>query len=165
MFSFDYAQQVQYPSNPDQPGAIFFKVPRKCELFGICNEAINRQTTYAIDEAVDRRKGANNVISYLHHYLENYGLGEKILFLQADNCCGQNKNNAMMQYLHWRVDQNLHTKISINFMIAGHTKFGPNRCFGLIKQMVSSIFDVANIINDSSAGTNIAQLFINYYRL
>ena len=164
MFSFDFAQQVQYPSNPDQPSAIFFKAPRKCALFGICNEAINRQTTYVIDEAVDCGKGANNVISYLHHYLSNYGIGEKFLFLQADNCSGQNKNNMMMQYLSWRVSQGLHTKILINFMIAGHTKFAPDRCFGLIKQnyrrhFVSSLFDVADVINSSSAGgTNISQL-------
>ena len=43
-FSFDFAQQVQYPSNLDQPGSIFFKEPRKCSLFGINNENINRQT-------------------------------------------------------------------------------------------------------------------------
>ena len=50
LYSFDFAQMVQFPNNPDQPGAIFFKTPRKCHLFGICNEAINRQHTYVIDE-------------------------------------------------------------------------------------------------------------------
>ena len=35
MYSFDFAKQVQYPSNPDQPGAIFFKVPHKFSLFGV----------------------------------------------------------------------------------------------------------------------------------
>ena len=163
IYSFDYAQQVSYPCNPEQPGAIFFKVPRKCALFGICNEAINRQITYVIDESADCGKGANGVISYLHHYLNTYGVGEKFLHLQADNCSGQNKNNIMVHYLLWRVSQGFHTKISLNFMLAGHTKFSPDRCFGLIKQnyqrnYVSSLYDVADVINNSSDATNIAQL-------
>jgi len=29
-FSFDYAQQVHFPSNPLQPGPIYFLTPRKC---------------------------------------------------------------------------------------------------------------------------------------
>ena len=34
-YSYDYAQQVHYPSNPQQPGPIYFKTPRKCGIFGI----------------------------------------------------------------------------------------------------------------------------------
>lgn len=40
-YSFDHAQQVHYPSNPQQPGPIYFKVPRKCGLFGVCDEGKN----------------------------------------------------------------------------------------------------------------------------
>ena len=42
-------------------------------------------------------KGANTVISLIHHALENYGFGEEKLHLHADNCSGQNKNNAMIE--------------------------------------------------------------------
>ena len=31
-YSFDYAQQVHIPSNPMQPGPIYFKTPRKCGI-------------------------------------------------------------------------------------------------------------------------------------
>ena len=34
-YSFDYAQQVHIPSNPLQPGPIYFKTPRKCGIFGV----------------------------------------------------------------------------------------------------------------------------------
>ena len=37
-------------------------------------------------------KGANCIVSLLHHYLSNYGFGETRLTLHADNCSGQNKN-------------------------------------------------------------------------
>ena len=58
-YSFDFAQQVKvyqhttgshyscfqvhYPSNPLQPGPIYFLTPRKCGLFGICCEGMPKQ--------------------------------------------------------------------------------------------------------------------------
>ena len=44
------------------------------------------QVNYLIDKAAVISKGANSVISYLHHFLEHYGLAEKHLILHADNC-------------------------------------------------------------------------------
>ena len=45
-YSFDYAQQVHLPSNPMQPGPIYFLVPRKCGIFGVCCEGIPKQVNY-----------------------------------------------------------------------------------------------------------------------
>ena len=53
-----------------------------------------RQVNYLIDEAVNTGKGANSIISMLHHYLEHHSLGESDLTLHADNCSGQNKNRC-----------------------------------------------------------------------
>jgi hypothetical protein len=47
--SFDYAQQVHLPSNPQQPGLIHFLVSRKCGLFGVCCEGLPRQVNLIID--------------------------------------------------------------------------------------------------------------------
>jgi len=77
-YSFDYAQQVHLPSNPMQPGPIYFKVPRKVGIFGVCCEAVPRQVNFLIDEAGDTGKGANASISYLHYFFENHGIGEQI---------------------------------------------------------------------------------------
>ena len=92
-YSFDFAQQVHIPCNPMQPGPIYFKTPRKCGIFGVMCEAIPRQINYLIDEASEVGKGANTTISFVHHYLENHGLGKTRVHLHADNCSGQNKNN------------------------------------------------------------------------
>lgn len=78
--------QVHYPSDPQQPGPIYFKVPRKCGLFGVSAEGQGRQVTFLIDEAVSCGKGANATISYLHYFFENYSVGEKHTILHADNC-------------------------------------------------------------------------------
>ena len=76
-YSFDYAQQVHLPSNPMQPGPIYFKVPRKVGIFGICCESLPRQVNFLIDEAGNMGKGANATISYLHYFLANHGIGEQ----------------------------------------------------------------------------------------
>ena len=52
-YSFDYAQQVHYPSDPLQPGPIYFLTPRKCTIFGVNCEAIPRQVNFLTDEAGD----------------------------------------------------------------------------------------------------------------
>ncbi|XP_067943168.1 uncharacterized protein [Watersipora subatra] len=161
-YSFDFAQQVHYPNDPQQPGPIYFKTPRKCGLFGVCNESVPQQVNYLIDEASLTTKGANAVISYIHHFLEHYGLGEKKLILHADNCCGQNKNNFMMFYLAWRCQQNLHAEVEMNFLVAGHTKFACDALFGAVKKtyrrtMVSSLDDLVQVV-EKSARPNLAQL-------
>ena len=82
-YSFDYAQQVHYPSNPLQPGPIYFMTCRKCSIFGVCCESIPQQVNFLTDEAADGGKGANAVISRLHFYFEHYGLGEVEAFLHC----------------------------------------------------------------------------------
>ena len=78
--------------------------------------------TYLIDEASDVGKGANTVISFLHHFFQHHGLGEVDVGLHADNCVGQNNSSTgkelhvhlqvhivlvsectLLQYLAWRV--------------------------------------------------------------
>ena len=90
-----------------------------------------RQVNYLIDEAVDVGKGSNAIVSMLHHFFKVHGLGERDVHLHADNCGGQNKNNTMVGYLLWRVLTGLHEYITLSFMVAGHTKFSPDWCFGL----------------------------------
>ena len=63
---------------------------------------------------------------------------------------GQNKNNAMVQYLVWRVMTGRNTTIELNFMLAGHTKFSPDRHFGNFKTLfrrtfASSMPDIAEV--------------------
>lgn len=161
-YSFDYAQQVHFPSDPLQPGPIYFLTPRKCTVFGVNCEALPRQVNFLTDEAGECGKGANNVISRLHYFLETHGLGEKVVYLHADNCTGQNKNNCMVQYLAWRALTHRHTSITLSFLVVGHTKFAPDWCFGLFKRhyrrtKVGSLKAIAQTVNES-AECNFSQL-------
>ena len=146
-YSFDYAQQVHYPTNPQQPGPIYFKTPRKCGIIGICCESTPRQINYFIAESVATGKGANATISYVHGFLEKHGAGETNVHFCADNCGGQNNNNYVIWYWCWRVIHGLHENVKYYFLVAGHTKFSPDWCFGLMNQklrrtFISSLFDI-----------------------
>ena len=163
-YSFDFAQQVHLPHSPLQVGPLYFLVPRKVGIFGVCAEGLPQQINYLIDEGMSSGKGSNMVISLLHHFLENYGLGEKHIHIHCDNCAGQNKNKFVMWYLAWRIMRGLHTSISVNFMPAGHTKFAPDWCFGLLKRKfivceVHCLADMCHVVETSSTrGINKAQL-------
>ena len=151
-----------YPSDPLQPGPIYFLTPRKCTVFGVNCEALPRQVNFLTDEAGDCGKGANAVVSRLDFFFHNHGFGEKDVFLHADNCTGQNKNNCMVQYLAWRVMTNQHSNITLSFLPVGHTKFSPDWCFGLFKRQyrrtkVGSLQNIAKVVN-TSAKCNVAQL-------
>ena len=93
-YSFDHAQQVHFSSHPQNPGPLYFKTPRKCGIFGVCD-----QLNFLIDEAQSCEKGANSIVSMVHYHLKYYSHGEDNVCLQADNCVGQNKNNIMTSYL------------------------------------------------------------------
>ncbi|XP_052760849.1 uncharacterized protein LOC128203463 [Mya arenaria] len=129
-YSFDYAQQVLYPHYAQQVGKLFFKTPRKCGCFGVCCESSGTQILYLLDESVGKSvgKGANSVVSMLHHHFTHLAYGEK-----RDNCVGQNKNNTVIGYGMWRVMRGLHKEIEFSLMEAGHTKFSPDWHFGLWK--------------------------------
>ena len=162
-YSFDYVQNVQYPSNPQQPGPAYFNSARKCEIFGVACEPLSMQVNYLIDEADDHDKGANATVSMLHHFLENHGVGESHLKLHADNCVAQNKNNILMQYLMWRTMIGKNELVQISFMIVGHTKFAPDRFFGLIKKyrytFVSTLGEMQDVVRKSMiCGQNIPQV-------
>ncbi|PFX33021.1 hypothetical protein AWC38_SpisGene2140 [Stylophora pistillata] len=163
-YSYDYAQQLHYPANPNQPGPIYFKTPRKCTLFGVCCEAIPRQVNFLIDENVLTGKGANSTISYVHYFFEHHGLGETRAVVHADNCRAQNKNSAFLWYYLWRVNNGPHSSIKCDFLLPGHTKFAPDWCFGLVKQktrrtFISSLFDIARAVKES-ASVNVAEFVV-----
>lgn len=166
-YSWDFAQQLQYPFEDQQVGPIYFKTPRRAQLFGVCCEGIPRQVNYLIDEADFLEKNANTVISLLDHFFANHGLGEKVVYLTADNCVGQNKNNALIQYLLYRVLAGLHTEIELSFLVVGHTKFSPDGYFGLIKRhyrrsQIYTYEQLSNTIEMSSKnGHNVCQCYRN----
>ena len=170
-YSFDFAQQVHYPFSCQQRGREFFKTARKCQIFGVCAEALPRQVFFLIDESEFFGQGSRTVISLLDAFFSLHGLGEKTLRLHADNCTGQNKNNYVMWYLLWRVMNGLHERISLSFMMPGHTKFESDGYFGLFKlkyrrSTVDHLQDLADCVAGASPkGCTVPQVYGKHYGL
>lgn len=133
-YSFDFAQQVHLPHSSQQIGPLYFLTGFKVSLFGVAAEPLRKFVLYVIPEPCATGKGANVIISMLHHFFENFGIGEKDVVCHADNCAGQNKNNYVMQYATWRVLTGRHRSFRISFLPVGHTKFAPDMYFGLFKK-------------------------------
>ena len=51
-YSFDFAHQVLFPSDPLQPGPIYFKCTRKCRLFSVACEAFPEQVNFMLSESI-----------------------------------------------------------------------------------------------------------------
>ncbi len=82
-------------------------------------------------------------------------IGRTDVHLHCDNCSGQNENKYVLWYMAWRTIHKLHHFVTLNFMISGHTKFGPDWCFGLRKQKyrhtcVLTLQDIADVATASS---------------
>ena len=61
-----------------------------------------------------------------------------------------------LQYMMWRVMTGRNVSITISFLPAGHTKFSPDTCFGLLKQKfrktdVDSLDDFATVVEQSAS--------------
>ena len=102
-----------------------------------------------------KQRKVQTVVSLLHHFLENYGFGEKEVHLRVDYCSGQNKNSCMIIYLIWCVLTGCHKVITLCFLIAGHTKFSCDWCSGLVKRKfkrskVDSLADMERVVTESA---------------
>jgi len=95
---------------------------------------VTKMALFIIPEGAATGKGSNQVISMLHFYLKNLCVGETEVVLNADNCVGLNKNQFMMSYICWWVLSGLH-KITLHFLVAGHTKFSPDYAGGVFKKI------------------------------
>lgn len=158
-YSFDMAQQVHIPSNPSQPGPIYFLVPFRIGIFGVMYETVKRQVNYLIPESVSTTKGSNLIVSLFHNIWKTIVM-EKTTFIHSDNCVGQNKNNILLGYLVWRICNNKNKKIVLSFMPVGHTKLSNDWAFGLLKETfrvtyVSSIQDFADCVEKSTPTTHV----------
>ena len=94
-YTFDFAQALAVPHHARQERPLYFLTPRKVQLFGVAIEGQYKQLNYVVDEdqGIGENgagiKGANGVISMLHHCLTTYGSGEKACVIHCDNCAGK----------------------------------------------------------------------------
>ena len=96
---------------------------------------------YIFTEA-ERKKGGNNVVSFLQKSLEKKGVfrdAEEIgprerLTLVFDNCGGQNKKHMVMRYAMYLAKKKIHKCVELVFLVSDHTKNVCDRMFKELKE-------------------------------
>lgn len=137
VLSFDYQQNFPLPKVPS--GDAFYC--RQLWLYNFCihSAKTKRAHCYMFDETTGSKK-PDETISFIDHYLcnvLNQNVSELILF--SDNCCAQNKNYAIVQYLFSLVKSGRFKKITHHFPIPGHSFLPCDRCFGVIEKKLKLI--------------------------
>lgn len=168
LFFFDYAQTVECPFfGFEQPGDTYYYSPLSMNIFGVADSCDEQETLYTFCYHEGQgRKGGNNVASMLDCYLRRQlnmprmGPMQKDitwgghLVLIADNCTGQNKNRMVLRYLVYLVETRQFKRVTLSFLVAGHTKNPCDRLFNLLKKdyrqkNIFSVDDLVNILNTS----------------
>mmetsp|Transcript_17363 Transcript_17363/g.46310 ORF Transcript_17363/g.46310 Transcript_17363/m.46310 type:complete len:142 (+) Transcript_17363:788-1213(+) len=131
----DMSQNVGIPSlGSDQYGDDYYHLPLNQNIFGITNNATKRMNCYIWKEGMADR-GADNIVSCLYWDLERRGIFDgkvRHLVIIADNCRGQNKNICVQKFLMWLVETGFANKLTLLFLIKGHTKNICDRLFNLL---------------------------------
>jgi len=134
VLSFDFQQNMPLPHIPC--GDVFYKRQLWCSNFCVYSAKTRFAHFFMYDES-SVKKGQNEVISFLHYYFRNIlDKNIKTLYLFADNCSSQNKNNALLQYIYSIVQTNTFGFKTVvqRYPEPGHSFLPCDRCFGLIEQ-------------------------------
>ncbi len=151
------AQDYMLPRPAFQPGALYFTSEMKCCVLGMRDLVSGKQMNYFCPEgsfpfwaaagelalkAIGCKKGSH-VVSILDHYIKNYAAIDETthtLYLTTDNAAN-NKNYAFIAFLafalstrRWGVALK---RVEFVLLIAGHTKFELDGCFGTLKRQLA----------------------------
>ena len=126
----------------------------------MCEPARDFMHTFIWEEGTGDR-GADNIITCVYMWLVAKGIVPanaeelatwdkpklKHLVIGADNCTGQNKNKAMIKFCMWLHESGYIDKVTLLFLIKGHTKNDCDRKFNELKmkQNNKNIWDAKSL--------------------
>lgn len=129
----DFAKNFQVPNITTND--VYYKRQLSLYLFNIHILANDEVVFYVYPETV-ANKGSCEVISMLHHFIENFLVrGIKHLEIFCDSCGGQNKNYNLIKYIHYIVNVRKKLEsVKITFPIRGHSYLECDRDMAVINQ-------------------------------
>lgn len=143
--SADYQQSKLIPSwgKTEQPGSTYYLQKVSHDVFGIVDHREEKGTIYLFDERIGP-KNTDHTISLLMRYWETVSCVHpwiQRLAIFLDNATSTNKNKFLFAWAMELVSRGVISHVHISFMIAGHTKFAPDRLFATI----GSAYKVADV--------------------
>ena len=109
------------------------------QVFGIMDHGHHNVIYYYPAHAYS--KGSNAIISILYTHLQQYISQPDhapVLYLQADNCYGENKNRMVLAFLSFLVAKKIFTNIYYHFLPAGHTHADVDQMFSVLRQSMDT---------------------------
>ena len=132
----DYQQSKLIPSwgRSEQPGSTYYLQKVSHDILGIVDHSENKSTVYVFDERIGP-KNTDHTVSFLTNFWHSVTqrhpwIHRLAIFL--DNATSTNKNKYLFSWAMEMVSTGELEHIHISFMIAGHTKFAPDRLFSTI---------------------------------
>ena len=134
--SADYQQSKLIPSwgRTEQPGSTYYLQKVSHDIFGIVDHREEKSVTYIFDERIGP-KNTDHTVSLLTLFWQNISLEHpwiNRLAIFLDNATSTNKNKYLFSWAMEMVSSGKVDHVHISFMIAGHTKFAPDRLFSII---------------------------------
>ena len=136
VLSADYQQAklIPYWGSSAQPGSTYYLQKVSHDVFGIINHAVDGKYIVLFDERIGP-KNTDHTVSYLESYITRttarYSWIKKVIIF-LDNATSTNKNRYLFAWGTEVVEQKKLDYIRFCFMIAGHTKFAPDRLFAQV---------------------------------
>ena len=113
--------------------SLYFMLKMKMYLMGVVDEGMERGHAYIWDQTGGSTT-TNHVLTSVWMYLLTYGRGERNLRITMDNC-GVNKSYLFVSFAVALVVLEFFQRVELNWLVVGHTKFSPDRLFGIISQV------------------------------
>ena len=163
VISADYQQfkLIPYWGSSAQPGSTYYLQKVSHDVFGLVDHRTGINYITLFDERIGP-KNTDHTISILQGHICNitelYLWISRILIL-LDNAANTNKNRYMFSWGMELVEQKIVDYVRFCFMVAGHTKFAPDRLFAQVSNSYShsDVFTIDELkaVCDLHASTSI----------
>ena len=159
VLSADYQQSKLIPhwGHTAQPGQTYYYQKVSHDVFGVIDHREGKSTVYIFSEEIGP-KNTDHTISLLSQYLTGVQLAFpwiRRICLFLDNVGSTNKNKFFFSWCMELVESKLFDHVHVAFLIAGHTKFAPDRTFAAIAQTynTSDVFCINELCDVCSVHT------------
>ena len=152
VLSADYQQAklTPYWGQSPQPGSTYYLMKHSTEIFGIVDHRNDSGHTFLFSEQFGP-KNTDHTVSFLEKYIKSvqdaYPWIERLL-LFLDNATSTNKNRYLISWAMEMVEQEIVSSVHICFLVAGHTKFTPDRLFA----SCSKTYNKHDVFNEEELG-------------
>ncbi len=140
--------QLPHFGKSPQPAETFFERKFGVNPMGVFDEVRGTGTTYLFSQN-NGKTNSNHVASILQHHINILKglLDNREALINVDNCA-VNKNHIIVAFGVMLVLNKIYDIVELHFLIAGHTKFSPDRMFAFISQLMKSkdIFGIEDIL-------------------